>query len=164
MEPSPPHLVANLGKHSKIASTGSNITANVSIGNYTSIGPYVEMHTLHQHACIQDRNLVSTFQLDGYPNPLGEEKMIIGNDVWIGRNAILLGEITIGDGAIIGAFSVVAKSIPPYAVVVGNPAQIKRFRFSEEQIKQLLKIKWWDNEVKGEDLLNIDEFLKHYMV
>ncbi len=101
------------------------------------------MHTLYNHACIQDRNLVSTYQLKGYPSPTGEEKMTIGNDVWIGRNAVLLGNITIGDGAIIGAFSVVAKDVPPYAVVVGNPATIKRFRFTPEQIQTLLEMKWW---------------------
>ena len=141
----------DIGEHSNLASTGSNITANVTIGRYSSIGPYVSMHTLHQHACIQDRKLVSTAQLPGYPHPLGEERMIIGNDVWIGRNATLLGGITIGDGAIIGAFSVVAKDVPPYAVVVGNPAQIKRYRFTEEQVRALLEIQWWgwsDEEVK----------------
>lgn len=160
-----------LGKNSKVAATGSDISANVSIGNYTSIGPYVQMHTLHQHACIQDRNLVSTAQLplESYPQTYAAEKINIGSDVWIGRNAILLGDITIGDGAIIGAFSVVAKDIPPYAVVVGNPAQIKRYRFTEEQIESLLKIKWWlwpDEIVKerGQDLLNIDTFLSKYMV
>lgn len=158
-----------LGQHSKVAATGSNITANVTIGNYTSVGPHVQMHTLHQHACIQDHNLVSTFQLDGYPNPHGEENMTIGSDVWIGRDAILLGNITIGHGAIIGAFSVVAKDIPPYAVVVGNPAVIKRYRFTEEQVEKLLKIQWWDwsdDKLKENqpDLLNIDVFLDNHSV
>ncbi len=158
-----------IGKHSKIAATGSNITANVTIGDYTSIAPHVQMHTLHQHACIEHPSLISTFQLDGYPHPKGEEKIIIGNDVWIGRNATLLGEITIGDGAIIGAFSVVAKDIPPYSVVVGNPAQIKRYRFTPEQIEKLLKIQWWaweEKKVKDcqKDLLDIDVFLEKYMI
>lgn len=159
-----------IGPHSKIAATGSDISAQVTIGNYTSIGPYVQMHTLHNHACIQDRSLVSTAQLDGYPHPNGKEKITIGSDVWIGRNAVLLGGVTIGHGAIVGAFSVVAKDVPPYAVVVGNPAQVKRYRFTDEQIEKLLRIKWWDwskdkvEEVK-EDLLNIDVFLdKHYML
>lgn len=154
-----------IGRHSNVATTGSDITAQVTVGNYTSVGPNVAMHTLHQHACIQDRKLVSTAQLPGYPQPYGEEKISIGSDVWIGRNAVLLGGITIGHGAIIGAFSVVAKSIPPYAVVVGNPAVIKRFRFNEEQIQKLLQVCWWDFpdeklEQYKEDLLDIDVFLK----
>lgn len=158
-----------LGAHSNVAATGSNITAQITVGNYTSIGPYVQIHTLHNHACIQDRKLVSTAQLNGYPGPLGREKIVIGSDVWIGRNAVLLGEITIGDGAIIGAFSVVAKDIPPYAVAVGNPVIIKRYRFTPEQIEALLKIKWWEwEDAKIEenktDLLDIDIFINKHLV
>lgn len=140
-----------IGTGSKIASTGSDISAQVTIGSYTSIGPYVQMHSLTQHSCIQDRSLVATAQLPGYPRTHSEEKIEIGSDVWIGRNAVLLGNIKIGDGAIIGAFSVVAKDVPPFAVVVGNPAVIKRYRFTDEEIKRLLEIKWWnwkDDKIK----------------
>lgn len=156
-----------VGKHTKIAVTGSDISAQVSVGRYTSIASHVQMHSLTQHACIQDRNLVSTAQLPGYPPTHSEEKIIIGSDVWIGRNAVLLGNITIGDGAIIGAFSVVAKDVPPYAVVVGNPAQIKRYRFTEEQIKVLLKIQWWnmcDDEIikLAPYLKNVDSLINYY--
>lgn len=133
-----------IGKHSKIASTGSDISAQVTIGNYTSIGPYVQMHSRTQHACIKNPDLVSTYQLDGYPQTHSKEKITIGSDVWIGRNAVLLGGITIGHGAIVGAYSVVATTIPPYAVVVGNPAQIIRYRFSPKEIESLLEIAWWD--------------------
>lgn len=156
-----------IGNHSKIATTGSDISAQVTIGNYTSIGPYVQMHTLHQHSCIQNRNLVSTYQLDGYSHPYGEEKITIGNDVWIGRNAVIFGGVTIGDGAIIGAFSVVAKDVPPYAVVVGNPAIIKRYRFTEEQIEKLLNIKWWnwpDDVIERTNMLDINSFLESNFV
>ena len=55
--------------------------------------------------------------------------------------------VHIGDGAIIGANSVVAKDVPPFAIVVGNPAQIKKFRFDDETIKLLLELKWWDKDV-----------------
>ena len=69
---------------------------------------------------------------------------IIGNDVWIGQNVTILPAVHIGDGAIIGANSVVAKNIPPYSVAVGNPCKVKRKRFDEDLIEYLLKIKWWD--------------------
>ena len=69
---------------------------------------------------------------------------IIGNDVWIGQNVTILPAVHIGDGAIIGANSVVAKDIPPYSVAVGNPCEVKRKRFDEDLIEYLLKIKWWN--------------------
>ena len=69
---------------------------------------------------------------------------IIGNDVWIGQNVTVLPAVHIGDGAIIGANSVVAKDIPPYSVAVGNPCEVKSKRFDEDLIEYLLKIKWWD--------------------
>lgn len=69
---------------------------------------------------------------------------IIGNDVWIGHNAVIKQGVTIGDGAVIGSNAVVTKDVPPYAIVVGSPAIIKKFRFDEETIKLLLDYKWWN--------------------
>ncbi|WP_061270628.1 CatB-related O-acetyltransferase [Leptospira interrogans] len=69
---------------------------------------------------------------------------IVGNDVWIGTNAIILPGIKIGDGAIIGAYSVVARDVPAYTIVTGNPSQVIRERFSPEVKEKLLKLKWWD--------------------
>lgn len=68
----------------------------------------------------------------------------IGNDVWIGYQAIILAGVTIGDGAVIGARSVVTKDVAPYTIVAGAPARPVRKRFSEETIRKLLKIRWWD--------------------
>lgn len=70
--------------------------------------------------------------------------VIIGNDVWIGTEAIILSGVHIGNGAVIGAGSVVTKHIEPYSIVVGNPARHVRFRFSIENIVKLEKIAWWD--------------------
>lgn len=70
--------------------------------------------------------------------------IVIGNDVWIGYEAVILAGVTIGDGAIIGARAVVTKDIPPYTIVGGVPAKPIRKRFSDETIGKLLKIKWWD--------------------
>lgn len=68
----------------------------------------------------------------------------IGNDVWIGMDALILPGITIGDGAVIGAGAIVTKDVPPYAVVGGNPARLIRYRFDEETVAALLKIRWWE--------------------
>lgn len=70
--------------------------------------------------------------------------IIIGNDVWLGYESVVLAGVTIGDGAIIGARSVVIKDVPPYTIVVGVPAKTIRRRFAEEIISALLRIKWWD--------------------
>lgn len=70
--------------------------------------------------------------------------IIIGNDVWIGYEAVILAGVTIGDGAIIGARAVVTKDVPPYTVVGGVPAKPIRKRFDDETIAKLLKLKWWD--------------------
>jgi virginiamycin A acetyltransferase len=73
---------------------------------------------------------------------------VIGNDVWIGQNAVILPGVHIGDGAIIGANSVVGKDVEPYTIVVGNPAKILRKRFDDELIDLLLAFKWWDKEIE----------------
>ena len=70
--------------------------------------------------------------------------IIIGNDVWIGYEAVILSGITIGDGAVIGTRAVVTKDVPSYTIVGGVPARPIRKRFSEDTISTLLKIKWWD--------------------
>ena len=70
--------------------------------------------------------------------------IMIGNDVWIGYEAVILSGVTIGDGAVIGCRAVVTKDIPPYTIVGGIPAKPIRKRFDEETIKELQKIKWWD--------------------
>jgi acetyltransferase-like isoleucine patch superfamily enzyme len=71
---------------------------------------------------------------------------VVGNDVLIGANAIILAGVNVGDGAVIGAGAVVIKDVPPYAVVAGNPAKIIKYRFDKETIEELLKIKWWDRD------------------
>ena len=93
------------------------------------------------------------------------DKIVIGNDVWIGANVIVIDGIKIGDGAIVAAGSVVTKDVPPYAIVGGVPAKIIRFRFEQYQIEKLLEIKWWDmnkDSLKNDfkKFHNIDDFLK----
>ena len=79
----------------------------------------------------------------------------VGNDVWTGANAVIFKGVTIGDGAVVGAGSVVTKNVPPYAIVVGNPAKVLRYRFKDEDIQYLLKVKWWYFERKIiQDMVN----------
>lgn len=92
---------------------------------------------------------------------------VIGNDVWIGRNATILRGVHVGDGAVIGAGAVVTKDIPPYAIVGGVPAKIIKYRFDQNVIDKLLQIRWWDwseeKIQKSIDLFyNVEKFTKEF--
>lgn len=92
------------------------------------------------------------------------KNIVVGNDVWIGADCLLMDGIKIGNGSVIATRSVVTKDVPPYAIVAGAPAKIIRFRFSDEQIKALETIKWWDwdlsrIEQSADTFSNIDEFI-----
>ena len=118
------------------------------VGNFCSIGPGVVILLgggNHQY------DTVSTFPFDdffpeyhGVEDRFGKRGVVIGSDVWIGMEAMILPGIKIGDGAVIGARSVVTKDVPPYAVVAGNPARLIKFRFPEDVVDRLLEIGWWD--------------------
>ncbi|MEF9896175.1 MAG: CatB-related O-acetyltransferase, partial [Clostridia bacterium] len=72
--------------------------------------------------------------------------IVIGNDVWIGRESVIMPGVKIGDGTIIAAYSVVTKDIEPYTIAGGNPVQCIKKRFDDEFIKLLLRLRWWDFE------------------
>jgi chloramphenicol O-acetyltransferase type B len=123
-------------------------TEDVYVGSFVSIGADVVLQDGGSHRT----DWVTTFPLraclglpgayeDGHPRSKGNT--VIGHDVWIGRGARVLSGITIGDGAVIGAYSVVTKDVAPYTIVGGNPAREIRKRFSDEQIAALLSIEWW---------------------
>lgn len=86
----------------------------------------------------------------------------IGNDVWIGHNSIIMPHVReIGDGAVIAAGAVVNKNVPPYAIVVGNPSRVVRYRFSKETIEKLLEEKWWEKSME-EIKINFNEYSGPY--
>jgi serine acetyltransferase len=103
----------------------------------------------------------------GHPSCKGD--IIIENDVWIGAKATIMSGVRIGNGAIVAAGSVVSKDVPPYAIVAGNPAKVVKYRFSDEQIKKLLSIAWWnwdEQKIKDNAMTmwsnNIDEFIEKF--
>ena len=125
------------------------------IGKFCQIAAGVEFV---MNGANHQMNAVSTFPfytLEGWKmNPPAASDMpfkgdtIIGNDVRIGQNATILPGVHIGDGAIIGANSVVGSNVEPYSIVVGNPAEVTRYRFDKDLTELLLKFKWWDKPVK----------------
>ena len=126
------------------------------IGKFCQIAAGVEFV---MNGANHQMNAVSTFPfytLEGWEmEPPAASDMpfkgdtIIGNDVWIGQNTVILPGVHIGDGAIIGANSVVGSDIPPYVVAVGNPAREIRKRFDDELIQILQEYKWWDKSIEA---------------
>lgn len=135
-----------------------------SIGKYCSIGPNftcgwgihptIGISTSPMFYSTKRQNGISVTKCDKIEE---QKRIIIGNDVFIGINVTILDGVTVGDGAIIGAGTVVSKDIPPYAIAVGSPIQIIKYRFDKNTIDKLLKIEWWNMD---DD--NIHKDIEHF--
>jgi acetyltransferase-like isoleucine patch superfamily enzyme len=151
----------SIGKYSRV--NPSCKLSNTTVGNFTAIG-YGSDIGLGRHPL----NFVSTHSIFYKKNKLRNDwvkpiKLLslpiqIGNDVWIGIKCIILDGVKIGDGAIVGAGSVVTKEVPPYAIVGGAPAKIIKYRFEPDVINRLLEIKWWN--LSDEEILEKIEFFR----
>ena len=100
-------------------------------------------HPAVDHPCISN----FPFREHGwgdYPPCRVDGQVVVGNDVWIGQNVKIMEGVTVGDGAVLAAGAVVVRDVPHYAVVAGNPALIKKMRFSGPAIERLLEVAWWD--------------------
>ncbi len=136
------------------------------VGNYTSFADGVTIMLGGQH---HTRRL-TTYQFHRKDCSYSKGDVRIGSDCWIGYGATILDGVTIENGAVVGAMSVVASDVPPYAVIVGNPARVIRFRFEPCIITSLLAIAWWNwpEEKIGEawPLLNSEDpqpFIERYL-
>jgi|WetSurMetagenome_2_1015567.scaffolds.fasta_scaffold36566_4 virginiamycin A acetyltransferase len=123
--------------HQFINITFDDGTVNLKIGNFCAIAQEVRAFNSAEHPM----QSITTYP---FGRPAETKGLItVGNDVWLGWGVVLMSGITIGDGCIIGAYSVVASDIPPYYVAVGNPCRPVKQRFSDDEIALLLKMKWW---------------------
>ncbi|MBF0183137.1 MAG: CatB-related O-acetyltransferase [Magnetococcales bacterium] len=121
----------------------------IEIGRFCSVARFIN---LRMYGNIDYRNvsqcglrkLLDTDSVQKVIKRVPQEIIRIGNEVWIGDNVTILNNVAIGHGAVVGLQSVVTQNVPPYAIVAGNPARIKKFRFTEKQIEALLAISWWN--------------------
>ena len=153
-----------IGPNCKISQT--------TIGKFCSIGPnFLCGWGIHPINGISiNPAFYSTARQNGFTysktDKINERELIsIGNDVFIGANVTVLDGFTIGDGAVIGAGAVVSKDIPPYAIAVGCPIKIIKYRFTPEVIEKFLEIKWWDKDERvlkmvEKNFFNVDEFFE----
>jgi len=167
------------GKHSYYGQLHEYFEPIVTIGNFSSLASPCTFLGKAQHPSYMDKKLVSNYPFNNvpfgttanidYPKSGGNYEISIGNDVWIGYDCVIMGGVTIGDGAIIGARTTINKNVPPYAVAVGKPFVIKKYRFSQDIIDKLLKIRWWDLKddvilelIRNKWLLDINNFIEYY--
>jgi acetyltransferase-like isoleucine patch superfamily enzyme len=152
-----------------------NNNAKLVIGNFCSIAANVNIYLGGNHRTDWittypfghiHQSIFNKFSGHGHPSTKGD--VIIGNDVWIGSNVTIMSGVTIGDGAVIANNSHIVKNVEPYSIVGGNPGKLIKYRFTSEQIKKLLEIKWWDwNDDKINEFtpllcnINIDEFINY---
>ncbi|HAK97046.1 MAG TPA: transferase [Planctomycetes bacterium] len=144
----------DIGVYTQGAFVPGNIRAGTRIGRYCSFTTTARtfnanhpMNLMSSHAMFVNPKL-------GYTDKdlVPRVKLAIGNDVWLGHNSIILPSVTcIGDGAVIGAGTVVHKDVPPYAIVIGHPCRVVRWRFSQAVIDRLLASRWWDTAVEELD-------------
>lgn len=170
---------ADLGFGSYISVNGD--LSNARVGKYCSIGPNLcsiggnhpvkEFASIHPAFYAKENGAGFSYVSE---NLFDEDKFVdkslgyfyeVGNDVWIGANVSICQGIHIGDGAVIGANSLVNKDVEPYAIYVGVPAKKIGQRFSDEEIEKLLKLKWWEKDEKwirenATKFKNVGELLK----
>ncbi len=117
------------------------------VGKYSAVGGTILLGGQHAVKHVASYPLRIHLGMEGAGsdgNPAIRGDIVMGSDVWVTFGAWVLSGVTIGDGAVVATGSVVTKDVPPYAIVGGNPAKVIRYRHSEEQIEELLQIKWWD--------------------
>lgn len=166
------HILNNvkIGKGTYVASNAD--ISNTSIGRFCSIGPnfvcgwgYHPINGISTSPVFYSTRKQTGFTFSEYDKCEERKLITIGNDVFIGMNVTVLDGVKIGDGAVIGAGAVVSKDIPPYAVAVGCPIKITKYRFSQEIIDSLIASRWWDqNDAVLKDIerniFDVEKFLK----
>lgn len=123
--------------------------ATLKIGKFCSLAMNTTIYlgAEHQTKWVTTYPFFAKFKEASGTSNTTKGNVVIGNDVWLADGVLVLSGVSIGDGAVVAARSVVTKDVKPYEIVGGNPAKHIKYRFTEDQIDKLLKIKWWDWEI-----------------
>lgn len=127
-----------LGRHTYV-SEFSHIGQHTTVGSFCSIGNLCTVGA-QKHPT----QYLTTFPFEEILELTERKATTVGSDVWIGCNAVIIAGVTVGHGAVIGAGAVVTTDVPPYAIVIGSPARILKYRFPPDIIAGLLETAWWD--------------------
>lgn len=160
-----------IGHHSTIGK-GTYIYKNVRIGDYSYINKNsnIENCTIGNYCSIssnvfispQEHNLKCFSTYPQFDHNKNEKQTVIGNDVLISAGAFIKQGVTIGNGAVVGMGAVVTKDVPEYAVVVGNPAKVLRFRFSKKVIESIKNSHWWSQRIESVNQSALNELINRY--
>lgn len=120
---------------------------NVTFGKYCAIGSDVKIITSNHDYRYLNLQIALQRKIGAQINIAEKKNAVIGNNVWIGDNVLILPGISIGNGAVIGAGTIVSKNVPPYAIVVGNPMRIIKYRFAKDILDELNNFNWWDENL-----------------
>lgn len=165
---------STIGDYSYLASHVNMIWTDV--GRFTSIAAQTRINPgnhptwrVTQHHCTYRRKQYGfgeTEDVDFF-GWRAAHRCSIGHDVWLGHGVVVIAGRNIGTGAVVGAGAVVTKDIPPYAIAVGVPARVVKYRFPPDVVDQLLALAWWEwdratLEARFHDLLDLDQFLQRY--
>lgn len=142
------HTTCELSRIGLRSSAGFySVLRSAIIGKYCSISWFTTVGAVNHHFDTVTTHAFPVrrrFGLTDTEGSMPEKLTRVGNDVWIGCNVVVLPGVTIGNGAVVAAGSIVTKDVPPYAIVAGTPAKVLRYRWDEKTVERVSKLEWWD--------------------
>ncbi|MBV7391479.1 CatB-related O-acetyltransferase [Enterococcus sp. ALS3] len=153
---------SQIGRYCSIASDISFMSAQHPLDRFTTSSVMISGTSVSDSFGFSDACQIGGFKQVPYDQQMNDG-IILGNDVWLGQEVLFKKNIKVGDGAVVGARSIVTKDVPPYAIVAGSPAKIIRYRYPFKIIEQLLILKWWNYPVWKFSSITADEQIESFI-